>query len=110
MRPFGPDRLRRGVDSAVHHHRARAEHPALGQVDPLHPQRAVAGICLAALGDIVVDHPRGAVVVEEQRGVDAIERYPYRVRPRTRRVLCGDVVVAAGAHAGVEHVERVLVP
>ena len=57
-------------------------------------------------GPLLID-VRAAVVVEEERRVDAVDLgQPDRLRPRARRILRGDDEVAAAVDERVDHVER----
>ena len=94
VRRLDPDRLLREVDAAVHDHRARPDHLFRGDVELLHPDRAVAFVQRLADRRTVVHDVRLAVVVEEQRRIIAIFPVdlgkPDRIRPRTGGVLRRD--------------------
>src|SRR5690606_167400 len=105
VRAFGPDRLFLGADPAVDKDLARADELARGKVEFLDPDRAVTFVARLAFGRAVVDEPAATVVVDEQRGVDAVKPEPDRVGPRTGRVGCGDVEIVSATDAGVENVE-----
>ena len=83
MRALDPHGLLRGVDPAVENDRARTDERLGRGIELLLPDGPVAGIQRLVVGRVAIVHqPRAAAVVEEQRGVDAVETQPHRVGPR----------------------------
>src|SRR3546814_4016061 len=62
-------------------------------------------IARRAFGRPVVDQPRAAVRIDEQRRVDPVEIEPVRRGPRPGRVARGDIEIAAARDAGGEDVK-----
>src|SRR5690606_31972597 len=73
-----------------------------GRIAAAQPDRAMAVVAHLAFRYVVVDQPGAAVVVEEQRGIDAVEFEPGRIRPRPGRIVGGDDEVAHAAAGAVE--------
>src|SRR3546814_7111132 len=78
MRPFGPHRLVLRADAAVYDDLARPDERTGLQVEALNPDRAMPLIARRAFGRPVVDQPRAAVRIDEQRRVDPVEIEPVR--------------------------------
>ena len=98
------------VRTAIDQYRAWADHLLRGDVELLHPDGTMSVVKHRALRNVVVDHPSRAVVVEEQRRINAGEAQPDRVRPWPGRILRGDDEISAIAvEAGVGDVEGALV-
>ena len=110
MRRLDPDRLLGEIYAAVHNHGARTDELLRFDVVLLHPDRAVSLIQRFAGRRPVVDHVRSAVIVEEERRVDAVEaRKPDRIGPRSGRVFRRHDEVAAGVDERADHVVRPVV-
>ncbi|OQB89455.1 MAG: hypothetical protein BWX86_02455 [Verrucomicrobia bacterium ADurb.Bin122] len=110
VRPLDPDRLLAQVDAAVDDDRARADELAFRDVELLNPDGAVALVERLVVGRIaVVDHPRAAVVVEEQRRIDAVEGQPLRVGPRAGGIGGGDEEITAAVDVRTDDVEGAVV-
>src|SRR6185436_8623842 len=91
---FDPDGLRGRIDAFVEQHFARADELAFGNVELLYPDCAMAGVFGSAFGRTVVHDVRLAVVVEEQRRIDAVDILePHGIGPRARWILCSRQVV-----------------
>src|SRR5690606_26138353 len=96
MRPFYPDGLRRDIHTAVDQYLPFADGLAGRQIELLYPDGAVAVVERGFLGRSVVEDVDAAVVVEEERRVNAVDaRQPDRVGPGAGRVFRSDVVIAA---------------
>src|SRR3546814_5756384 len=95
MRPFGPHRLVLRADAAVDDDLARPDERTGLQVEALNPDRAMPLIARRAFGRPVVDQPRAAVRIDEQRRVDPVEIEPVRRGPRPGRVARGAIEIAA---------------
>lgn len=107
MRAFDVLGIAGRLEAGIHDHLARADQLHARQIQLLQPDGAVAVVAQRAGRHIVVDQPGAAVVVEEQRRVDALGVQPDRIRPRPGRVLGGDQEIAPVAvETGVGDVER----
>ncbi len=106
VRPLDPDRLLRNIDAAIDNHPGVALHGERLGIELFQPDRLVALIQAGASGIPVVDHPHPAVVVKEQRGIDARHGgQPHGVGPRACRIGRGDDEILFAAHARVHDVE-----
>src|SRR4051812_11044594 len=82
VRAFDPDRLLRELHAAVHDHLARAGELAGLRVELLNPDGAVAVVERRAFRRTVVDDIGPAVVIEEERRIDAVDLLePHRLGP-----------------------------
>src|SRR4051812_38127820 len=103
MRALDPDRLPFWVGALVDEQPRLAERRERLGIELLQPQRGMAFIFGLARRRAVVNDPCGAVVVEEQRRIDALHvRQEHRVGPWPLRPLGRDHEIAAAAYAGVE--------
>ena len=105
MRAFAPDGLLLGSAALVDEDATLAHHLVGGQVKFLKAHGAMSGIFGLVVGCIVVVHHVSlAIVVNEDRRVDAANRMHIdRVTPRTSGILRLHIEVA-GSHIGGDHV------
>ncbi len=110
VRALDPDGFGADIDAAVDEDGARADELSVGDVELLNPDGAMAVVERSVVGWVaVVEHPGAPVVVEEERGVDALEVEPHGVAPRAGGIGRGDEEIAAGAHHRAHNVKDAVV-
>ncbi len=106
MRAFDVFGIGRRREAGIHDHLTGADQRHAGQIQLLQPDGAVPVVAHLACGHVVVDQPGAAIVIEKQRGIDALGVQPDRVRPRPGRIGGGDQEIAAIAvKTGVGDIE-----
>ncbi len=105
VRRFDPDRLLREIHSAVDDHASLADHRLAREVVLLDPDGAMSVVARRLVRRAVVHHPRAAVVVEEDVGVDALEAEEVGLRPGALRVVRRHDEAATPVDQGGDHVE-----
>ncbi len=80
------------------------------EIEPPDPDGAVSVIKRRTGGRGIVHQPRRAVIVDEQRRIDAADIFdPHRIGPGPCGILGGDDEIAAAIDAGVDDIEDALV-
>ena len=98
------------IDAAVHDDLARPDELVSPDVELLDPDGTMTLVERGAFGRPVVDDVRLAVVVEEERRIDAVDFLePLGIGPGPLRICRGDEEIAAGFHQRVDDVVDALV-